>query len=591
MEIKEGWKKLELRKRSKRIRKHARKIETVTTRHAHKFIVSRWDKIQEVRVNIVMWLLGVGALISIVGVQMIWFQQSYVTTAPVAGGTYAEGVLGPVQSLDPLFAKSPAELSVSQLLFSSLYKQDSSGHLKGDLAVSMKDEYSKVYTIKIRKDARWHDGKPVTASDVVYTAGLMKDSAVHAAMESSWQKVGIEQVDDYTVRFVLPAAYSAFPQALTFSVLPKHILKDIKPSEIQESTFSTNPVGSGPFMLRLLQNIGTSGTRKIVHLDASPLYYDGRPKLDHLQLHVYPSNDDLALALKTNEINGASNISSTMAKNLKGSRYKVVIKPINSGVYAIFNTQQKILNNVHVRKALQLATNTKEIRDKIYGNPRELSLPFMTSLVEGSEGLKAPTQNLVEASSLLESDGWKLNGTTRKKGNDELVLKVVTRKNADFEDSVNTLAKQWRKIGVRVEVRVVDTSDPTQNYSTEIISQHNYDVLVDELAIGGDPNVYSYWHTKGSPNLASYSNELSDDDLSSARSTSDSKLRSIKYVSFAKRWLEDAPAIALYQSNFIYAHTPKTHILSPDETIISADQHYANVLYWTANSDTVYKTP
>ena len=93
-------------------------------------------------------------------------------------------LLSPVQSLNPLFAKSPAELSASGLLFSSLYSFDSSGHLRGDLATAIRDEGDKVFTVKLRNDARWHDGKPVTADDVVFTVDLMRNSSTHAVMYS-----------------------------------------------------------------------------------------------------------------------------------------------------------------------------------------------------------------------------------------------------------------------------------------------------------------------------------------------------------------------------------------------------------------------
>lgn len=592
MDEKPGWKKFELKKRSRKLKTHARRIEKATAKHAHKFLVKKWDKIQEVRLHIFFWLAGVGTLIAIVGVQMIWFQKSYVTTAPIAGGTYAEGIKGPVQSLNPLFAKSPAELAVSKLLFSSLYSYDSSGRLRGDLAMAIRDEGDKVFTVKLRNDARWHDGKPVTADDVVFTVDLMRNSSTHAVMYSSWQRIAAEKVDKNTVKFTLPATYAAFQQALTFGVLPKHILKDIKPSTLQESSYSTNPIGSGPFKLRLLQVVSETTDRKIVHMDANTDYYGGRPKLDKFLLQVYKDNDGIERALITGEVNGASDLSSDIAERLHSDRYDIVTKPVNNGVYAIFNNLQENLKDVNVRKALRTATNTAEIREQIYGNPPELYLPFVPRLVEGSGDYLPPEWNTLLAAQELDKAGYKIQKGVRV-GKDGQVfrLKLVTRKNSDFESVAKTLASQWQKIGVQVDVRVVDTNDPTQNYSTDIVKQHNYDVLVDEMVIGGDPDVYAYWHTKGTLNLASYSSELSDDDLASARTTSDETLRNAKYLAFAKNWIADAPAIGLYQSVFVYVHTKSTRTIEPDEVIVSADKHYSNVLYWTSKKGSVYKTP
>jgi peptide/nickel transport system substrate-binding protein len=591
MDGKRGVRRFGLKKRSKTIKKHARRIEDVTTRHAHRFLISRWDKIREIRLHIIVWLGSVGVLIAIVGIQMTWFQQSYITKAPVGGGTYAEAIKGPIQTLNPLYATTPAELAASHLLFSSLYSTDTTGHLRGDVATTMKNEGDKVFTVKLRHDVRWHDGQPLTAQDVVYTVGLMKSQAVRSVMSASWQGVNAQRIDDYTVQFSLPAAYAAFPQALTFSILPVHIVKNINQSSLREAPFSTAPIGSGPFSLRLLQVISQTGGRKIVHLDPNSDYFAGRPRVEHLQLHVYKDDDSMAMALKTGEVTAAAGTGSDVVAGLDTNRYDVDLKPIDDGVYAIFNTTQETLKDQAVRKALQLATDTNAIRDQIYGHPNQLYLPFIPSQVANSQSIPAPATNSAAAAKQLDAAGWTLHDGVRMKGTEKLRLRVVIRKNTDYEIALQALAKQWQKIGVQVDSQVFDTSDPTRSFTNDILQRRDYDVLLDELVIGGDPDVFVYWHSKGILNFSNYSNETSDDDLSSARTNSNAALRAVKYVAFAKQWLSDVPAIGLYQPNMIYVHTKATSALQPDETVVSIDDHYANVRYWTANQGTVYKTP
>lgn len=591
MDDKPGWKRFELKKRSKLLRKHARRVEGVTTRHAHRFLISRWDKVREVRLHIILWMSGVGALIAIVGLQMVWFQQSYVTKAAVGGGTYAEAVKGPIQTLNPLFATTPAELSASHLLFSSLYTTDTTGHLKGDVATTMTNENSKVYTVSLRHDARWQDGQKLTAADVIYTVGLMKNTAVHAVMAASWQSIAAQRIDDYTIKFTLPASYAAFPQALTFSILPQHVLKSVDPASLREAAFSSAPIGSGPFSLRLLQTLSQSSGRKVVHMDANRDYYDGPPLLDHLQLHAYNDDDSIGTALKTGEVTGASDVASEVASAMNSSRYDTVVRPTNNGVYAIFNTTQAALKDPIVRHALQIGTDTTAMRKQIYGQPQALYLPFIPDQVAGSNAIPAPTYDPAAASKALDGDGWVMRGGIRMKGSEKLRLRVVTRKNSDYEVALQELAVQWRKLGVQVDTQIFDTSDPTQNFTTDVLQQRSYDVLLDELVIGGDPDVFAYWDSKGLLNFSNYSNQTADDALTSARTISDPALRSVKYVAFAKQWLADAPAIGLYQSNYIYIHSKSTQAVQPDEAIISGDDHFANVRYWTAGQGTVYKTP
>ncbi len=585
---KRSWREhLELKKRSRGIKKHARKMEGATVRHARRFVVNRWDKVSEIRLHIIMWLGGVGLLIALVGVQMNWFQQSYVAQAAITGGTYAEAVKGRIDTLNPLYATTPAELSASHLLFSSLYKKDASGSSTGDLATRITNDGDKVFTVTMRHDARWHDGQPVTAADISFTVKLMKNPAVRSVMTSGWQGIETAILDNYTVKFTLASPDATFLQALTFSVLPEHLLKVIDPASLRESSFSTAPIGSGPFKLQLLQVVSQTAGRKIVHMDANADYYGGTPRLDRFQLHTYSDDDAIGQALRTGEVSGASGVASETAHMIDTKRYDTVIKPVNSGVYALFNLSQPNLKDLAVRQALLAGTDTTKLRKQIFGNPNALYLPFVNGQVAGTESIPAPQFNKQTAGKLLDGAGWVLKDGVRTKDNVQLQLKVVTRKNSDYEAVLESLVGQWRELGVKVDSQSLDPSTFTQ----DVLQSHTFDVLVDELVIGGDPDVFAYWHSLGRQNFSGYDNQLSDDALASARMRSDAALRAVKYTAFAKQWLADVPAIGLYQPNLVYVHTKNSQTIEPDEKVITTDDHYTNVRYWTAEKGSVYRTP
>lgn len=582
-----------MKARRRIITKSAKKAEGATLRHAHRFLVKRWDNVRGVRRRILTWMIGVALLIVVVGVQMLWFQRSYLQTAPVSGGTYAEAMQGPIETLNPLYATTDAELAASRLVFSSLYNYDTTGHLSADLARTMQiDESNKVYTITMKSNARWHDGRPVTAKDVVFTVELMKNSAVRSVMNASWKDIEVQAASDFSVKFTLPAAYAAFPQALTFSVLPEHVLKEVEPRLLRQNSFSTSPVGSGPFQFRLSQTINDADNRKVIHLAANQNYYGHKPKLDRFQLHIYGKMDDIGTALRTGEVGSAADISSDIARGIDTGRYTVRSKPINSGVYAIINTTQPMLADVAVRMALQLATDTASVRQSLYGNPPELELPFVAGQLTGSDIPSRPAYNISKAREALDVAGW-IPGAdgVRKKGDQSLRLRVVTRKNSDYEKSLELISGQWRKIGVAIDKQVVDPTAVDQSFTQTVLQPRNYDVLIDELYIGGDPDVFAYWHSRGLLNFANYSNITSDDALVSGRSRSDTDLRSIKYKAFATQWLEDVPAIGLYQSTMIYAQNKQLGSITNDEKIVSPAERYADVQYWTAETGNVYKTP
>ena len=579
---------------SKELSRRLKKAENASVRHARRFLVKRWKNVHEVRRQIAIWIVIIGVIIGAVGLQAWWSQQGYRTTAKASGGTYAEAVLGPVDTLNPIFAESSAEQSASELLFSRLLTYDSTGNLNYDLASSMKiSDDEKSYTFTIRPDARWSDGVYVTAKDVAFTLKLVQNSATRSTL-TGWNAVKVTTSGERTVTFTLPAVYAAFPHALrSLPILPEHVLRDIEPSQLRESSFSTSPIGSGPYVLKLLQEVNAKDGRKIIHLAGNSLYYGGRSNLSRVQLHVYNSSDDIVTALQQSEVNAATDISVTTAQTLSLDKYTVENRPINSGVYAMLNTTSTILKDQKVRQALQTGTDTTAIRNALSKNLPSLYLPFIASQVSGDLP-DAPTYDKAQAEKLLNEAGWKLYGSVRKKDGEPLALTIVTTKNPDFEKALDVLSEQWKDLGITITTSIVDPNDSSQNVAQNVLQPRRYDVLLYQLTIGGDPDVYAYWHSSqvdSGFNLSNYKNIISDEALLSARTKTNEALRSAKYVTFAKQWLNDVPAIGLYQSTMQYVHTDNVDSIPSSSVLVSAVDRFNSVLDWSVRTRSVFKTP
>jgi peptide/nickel transport system substrate-binding protein len=394
----------------KRIKKSMRKAEGVTIRHAHRFVIKRWDNVREVQRNVIIWVIAMGLLIAATGLQLMWNQQNYQTTAAADNGIYAEGVLGPVDTLNPLFASSSAEQSASYLMFSSILNYDRTGHLKYDLATNINvNNTNTVYTVTIRPDVKWQDGVKLTANDIAFTVGLMKDPNTRTIF-SGWSDIETKVINDTTIQFILKSTFAPFENALVFPIVPQHILKGIAPINIRENAFSQNPIGSGPFKFNMIQNIDPATDQQVIYLTRNDNYYGGKVKLSGFQLHVYSTDDEILNALSKNEINAAADLSSTNISSVDRSQYNVITRPIQSGVYAILNTKSPLLNDISIRRALQLATNTSAIRSSLSPDTPALWLPFTTGQLTGDVP-SAPQYDLVAAKQLLNKDGWKLNNT------------------------------------------------------------------------------------------------------------------------------------------------------------------------------------
>lgn len=579
----------------KKVFRRVKRAEKASTRHAHKFLVKRLDSMRNARRHITLWLVLVGVLIAATGLQLVWSQLSYKTMAAEEGGTYAEALTGPIDTLNPLYATTEPELAASRLIFSSLYMYDRAGKLHVDLADTLKvDESGKIYTVTIRPGAYWHDGTPLTAKDVAFTVNLIKKPAALSPLRINWQDVEVRAVSDMAVEFRLPAPYAAFPYALTFAVLPAHILGSVPAGAIRENTFSRYPVGSGPFAFQLLQTAGTNG-HKIVQMSAFDKYYRGTPKVSRFEIHAYTTGDQAAKSLQNSEVNAVSGVPASSAPQLQKEGHSVSTHPLASGVYALFNVTKPALKDKAVRQALRAGTDTEVLRKSLGVSAPRLDLPFVNGQLTGDDVPMAPPTDQARAATLLDQAGWKLTEGGRQKGEEKLSLTITTTKDDQYEKIAAGLASQWRKLGVTVAVNVIDTDQPGANFVQNVLQPRSYDVLVYELLIGADPDVYGYWHSSqvGSTgyNFSNYSNATADAALVSARSRSEVELRNAKYKTFARQWLDDVPAIGLYQPVVIYAANKNVVSLERSTPFITPSDHYATVLDWSVRRGTVYTTP
>lgn len=581
-----GYKRLALRV------KHA---EGATQRHASRFILRRIENVRLVMTEIMIWLAAIALLIAGLGIQYSWNSQGSKKDGAKSGGVYVEGVIGNISTLNPLLAASEPEQAVSRLLFSSLYNYDVTGALHTDLTESMTVKDDKVYTIKLR-NAVWHDGKKLTAEDVVYTINLIKNPQVRSPLRVNWLDISARAIDDSTVEFMLPAVYAGFSHALTFPVIPKHILQSVSPSSMREADFSSNPVGSGPFAVKRVQTSESTSSTDVVRMEPNTKYYGAVSTLSRLELRAYGNESLLVKAVNSGEVSAASGLSLSAADNIKSKQYSTKHWLLNKGVYLLMNNRSQTLQDARVRRALRYATDTSSIRATVGDNVARLDTPILQSQI-AQKLPAAPDHNLDKAKALLKEAGWTYNqGQWKGKDGRPLAVAVTTSSGRDeYKKIVDALKQQWSKLGVDVQLREIDTSSTTTSFVQSVLQPRDYDALLYELELGADPDVFAYWHSSQASasgyNFANYSNRTVDNDLVGGRSRTNSALRAAKYIQFVNQWLNDAPAIGLYQSVGSYVLNNGASIVEPRGSLNTMNDRYADVTTWSTGRASVYKTP
>src|SRR6266566_9759362 len=118
--------------------------------------------------------------------------------------------------LNPVIAATDVDQDISRLVFSGLTRYDQAGAIVPDLASAFHTERDgRVWTFDIREDATWHDGKPVTADDVVFTVKLLQDRGYVGPYSDAFRGVTVDRIAPRTVRFTLPDVYGPFADSTT----------------------------------------------------------------------------------------------------------------------------------------------------------------------------------------------------------------------------------------------------------------------------------------------------------------------------------------------------------------------------------------
>src|SRR5512135_2729028 len=220
---------------------------------------------------------------------------SHTDTGPAYGDIMVEGSIGDASNLIPLLSSDNASHSIAGLIFNGLVKYDKDINVVGDLAESW--DISKdglVITFHLRKGVRWHDGRPFTAQDVLYTYQVTVDPKTPTAYAGDFLKVKeAEILDDHTFRATYDKPFAPALTSWSVGILPKHLLAG---RDITTSPLGRHPIGTGPYKFKEW----VTG-QKIV-LISNPDYFEGRPYIDGYVLRILPDKATMFLELRANGI-------------------------------------------------------------------------------------------------------------------------------------------------------------------------------------------------------------------------------------------------------------------------------------------------
>lgn len=582
----------------RRLRKRQDQVESLGVAAegmAEKHFFRRLDRLVQVRRFVLSWIMFFVLISGVLVGQIRALDSQFQTLQAVPGGIYTEGVLGDFTNANPLFASTPVDETVSKLLFAGLLTYDDKNRLVGDLAQSYAaDDSGKVYTVKLKPNLTWHDGKPLTARDVVFTYKMIQNPDTMSSLNQGWKDITVTLVDPLTVTFKLPNTLSSFPHHMTNGLIPEHVLKNVIPGELRSHVFNTlQPVGAGPFAWQKLEISGNSpDTREQqIALRSFAEYHAGKPKLASYVVHSFRTPERLEQSFIRKEITGAHFIEVPAAFK-EDESITVNNMMLTAANMVFFKQGRPVFADVAVRKALVQATDVRSITGALEYPARPVNSPLLLRQLGYDPAITQLPYDPNAAVATLEAAGWTMgkNGV-RSKAGQPLRFSLTAYDSEENRMVTSKLREGWKKLGVELTVRLQDSQTLQRT-----VSGDEYDALLYGISIGVDPDVFVYWHSSQDDprsnglNFSEYNSKIADEALEAGRTRVDPSLRAVKYKNFLQAWQRDAPALGLYQPRYVYVTHGKVYGM--DERVINKDtDRLRSVHEWQIRQASVTNNP
>ena len=483
---------------------------------------------------------------------------------PAFGDLLIEGSIGDASNLIPILSSDSASHGISGLVFNGLVKYDKDLNLVGDLAESWDiSPDGLVITFHLRKNIRWHDGKPFTAEDVLYTYRVTIDPATPTAYAGDFLNVKRAEIPDlHTFRVSYEKPFAPALSSWGAAILPRHLLEG---KDITKSSLARHPVGTGPFLFKEW----VTGA-KIV-LASNPDYFEGRPCLDGYIMRIIPDLSTMFLELRAGGIDQMNltplqyerqTESALFKKNYNKYRYLSF-----SYTYLGYNLKNPLFQDRRVRQAISHAVNKEEIIEGVLlGLGQVATGPFKPGTWACNPHVKRYPYDPERARSLLAEAGWRDTDGDGKIDRDgrPFVFEIVTNQGNEVRAKcAEIIQRRLADIGMEVKIRVIEWAA----FINDFINKGRFDATILGWTITMDPDPYDVWHSSktkpGELNFISYGNPEVDALLEKGRSTFDQGERKKYYDRFQEILAEDQPYTFLYVPDALPIVSSRFHGVEP----------------------------
>lgn len=460
------------------------------------------------------------------------------------------------QSFNPYITTDDYSALLFEYVYGQLIRFDYDGVPVPYLAESFEvSEDSTEYTLRLRDDALWSDGTPVTAQDVEMSYRLHGNPDVASINAGNYKSIkgmeaytngeadsveGLQIIDDKTIKFVLDEPNAPFINNLNYFVLPSHILGDVPPAELETHPYFDEPtVGIGPY------NFVAYEPDQFIEFVANEDFYLGKPKIERLIFRI-GAQDVLLAQLQKDELD-FSLVPPAEVERIKGLDNVTFTSLPGSGAQVMhFNLQKPYLQDKKFRQAVAYALPRTDIVEPLYfGQGTVVNSPNAIAWAVPDD-LNPYEHDPEKAKALLEEIGWDSSQT--------LLLRYPTG-NKPREMSAPLIQSALKEVGIEVELQITDFATLLTD-----LKAGDYDLSLLGWTGSSDPDLLAtILYDSGSLppegwNIMHYKNDRVDELVKEGRLTSDLETRQEAYHEMYRILNDELPVVFLWSENTLYAH-------------------------------------
>ncbi|HYR41522.1 MAG TPA: peptide-binding protein, partial [Terriglobia bacterium] len=431
------------------------------------------------------------------------------------------------------------------------------------------------YSFKIRDGVKWHDGKPFTAEDVLFTfkAGMcpLVDSANRRSYFTDLKDVRLE---DRTIRFVVgkPNAFNAVFLANTFGIIPKHIFDPdglldgfsyadiIGPKgksdpkimkfadDFNKHPNNRSPIGTGPYKFEKWD-----GGHEL-SLIRNDDYWGKKAYLDKIVIRIIPDFPAALTALKAGDVDFIPRLLPIQyAQQTSGAAFDQQFAKAKYSIptysFIMWNEERPFFKDKRVRQALTMLINRQQFIDTVlFGLGRIGVSHFNPSAKDFDPHLKPWPYDPKRAAELLDEAGWIDHDGDGIRDKDGVKFKfefLASSSNAYLPQLLPVLKEEFRKAGIEMTERTVEF-----NVMTGAVQEHRFDASALSWSADLIADPYQVFHSsaalnKGS-NFISFKNAESDRLIEKARLEFDDEKRKQIYWQWQELIHEEQPYTFLF---------------------------------------------